>query len=138
MNLFLTHSATKAKKLLFILSIIIFTCSFQDARAQDVGVFKITSPSSSCSNLSASESITVLVVNYGSTTVDTIPVSYKVGLGTAVSEQIINTLNSGDSVSYSFSTKADLSSAGAYTIIAFTTLATDINAANNAATTIAY
>jgi PKD repeat protein len=131
----------KLKKSTLIVSFIAFLIiAFQVSNiiAQDAGVYKITSPSSSCTNLTSTEKISVLVVNYGSTTVDSIPISYQVGTGTIVNEKITTALKSHDTVAYTFTSRADLSSTGIYTLKVFTALNGAVNTSNNAMTQTVY
>jgi PKD repeat protein len=107
-------------------------------KAQDVGIYKITAPSSSCTNLTSTEKVSVLVVNYGSTTVDTIPLSFQVGSGSGVNEEITTALKSHDTVAYTFTTRADLSATGIYTLKVFTNLKGDVNSGNNTMTQTVY
>ncbi len=101
--------------------------------ANDVGVSSIDAPVDGA--LSASEEITVTVLNYGSEPQTDIPVGYFVDNGTAVNEIMPGTLGSGESQQYTFSTTADLGTPGqTYNITAFTTLSTDEFLENDTAT----
>ncbi|MBI2967280.1 MAG: PKD domain-containing protein [Bacteroidetes bacterium] len=85
----------------------------------DVGVIEIFNPGSSCS-LSATETVSVKIKNFGTDTVNTIPVRYSVNGGIPVAETIFTTIDPGDTLLYDFSTPYDFSSDGIYTIDAWT------------------
>ncbi|MCH8318361.1 MAG: hypothetical protein IIA88_07665, partial [Bacteroidetes bacterium] len=101
-----------------------------DRPANDVGVIAIDAPNSGC-NLAATESVTVRVTNYGLDLQDTIPVSYRINAGVPVNETITDTINPGDTLSFTFTTTADLSTTGIYIFDAWTSLAGDTNYAND-------
>ena len=101
-----------------------------DRPANDVGVIEIDAPNSGCS-LSASESVTIRVKNFGTSPKDTIPVSYRINAGVPVNETIIDTINPGDTLSYTFTTTADLAAPGIYIFDAWTSFSGDTNYAND-------
>ncbi|MBW8050634.1 MAG: T9SS type A sorting domain-containing protein [Cytophagales bacterium] len=90
----------------------------------DVGVIAIDAPISGC-GLTATESVTIRVSNFGSVLLDTIPVSYRINAGPAVNETIFDTINPGDTLIYTFAATADLSTTGIYIFDAWTSLAGD-------------
>ncbi len=96
----------------------------------DVGVTVITSPASS-SALGNSETIVVSVNNFGVLTQSNFPISYQIDNGQVVSETYTGSLAPNTSDNYSFSTTADLSTLGLYTIKAFTSLPNDTDIFND-------
>ncbi|HNP99106.1 MAG TPA: choice-of-anchor J domain-containing protein, partial [Bacteroidia bacterium] len=58
--------------------------------------------------------------------------------GTTVTETVTDTIASGSSLSYTFTTPADLSAAGTHTIVAFTTISGDTIPGNDTASTSIY
>ncbi|MFH1321854.1 MAG: CARDB domain-containing protein [Bacteroidota bacterium] len=96
----------------------------RESQANDVGVIAIDAPTSGCS-LSATESVTVRVTNFGTSTQSNIPVSFSVNGGAPVNETIVPVINPGDTLSYTFTTTTDLSVPGTYDIDAWTELVGD-------------
>lgn len=93
--------------------------------AADAGVFSISSPTTSCTVLSNTETISVEVYNFGSDSISGFDVSYAINGGTAVTETIADTIAPGFSYSYSFTTTADLSTPGYISITSYTSLSGD-------------
>lgn len=106
-------------------------------QAQDVAVISITAPVSGCS-LTATENVVVRIFNYGPTDLSgvAIPVSYSVnGVNIVAPEMpVFPSFLQNSTVTYTFTTQANLATAGSYTIDATTILAGDINATNDAFT----
>jgi len=100
--------------------------------ALDAGVSGKTSPIDACGL--GNEDITIVVENFGTTAINNVPVSYKVNGGTAVTETITTSIPAGGYLNYTFSTQANLTAAGVYTIKAYTALASDAIAANDSIT----
>ncbi|MBI4645293.1 MAG: choice-of-anchor J domain-containing protein [Bacteroidia bacterium] len=96
----------------------------------DAGVIDILSPASG-PMLTSSETIQILVQNFGLNPVSNIPVSYSVNGGAPVNEVISVALAPDSTVSYTFSQSADLSVPGTYTVTACTNIITDGNTAND-------
>jgi hypothetical protein len=96
----------------------------------DVGVTAITAPASS-STLGNNEVVTVSLKNFGVLTQSNFPISYQIDNGQVVSETFTGSLAPNTSASFSFSTTADLSSLGLYTIKAFTSLLNDTDILND-------
>ncbi|WP_432412620.1 T9SS type A sorting domain-containing protein [Rasiella sp. SM2506] len=91
--------------------------------ANDVAIVNITPDSG---ELTASEEITVTIENYGTTAQTSIPVSYNVDGGTAVSETYSGSIAPGATDTYTFTVPADLSGTNQlYRIEARTELAGD-------------
>ncbi len=99
----------------------------------DIEVTAITSPNSVC-GFSNAETITITVKNSGSAAQSNIPVSYTLNGGTPVTAIIPGPLAPGATITYSFTTTANLSTSGIYTIVATANLPGDANPANNSVT----
>ena len=77
--------------------------------SNDIGMVSLAAPViAGVCNLSNAETITVKVKNYSNSTATNIPVSYSINGGAAVTESIPS-INAFDSVTYTFTQKADLS-----------------------------
>ncbi len=99
----------------------------------DVGVSAILYPVSAL-NLTSQETVMVRVKNYGTSSQNNIPVSYKIDNFAVVTETIASTIPSNDSVTYTFNAKANLSIAGnTYQIKAWTGLSCDNTPQNDTA-----
>ncbi len=103
------------------------------ADIEDVGVSAISVGSATCA-LSATETIIATITNYGSVDASNFDISYQVDGGTVVTETVTGTVPQGGTLDYSFTQTADLSTAGTYSINAYTALGTDVNTANDALT----
>ncbi|MBI2270498.1 MAG: gliding motility-associated C-terminal domain-containing protein [Bacteroidetes bacterium] len=102
----------------------------------DVGITGSTSPISGCM-LTASETVSVKICNYGDSLKVPFNVSYMINNGSPVTENVpANTIMPGDTLTYSFSTKANLSSPGSFSIKAYTSLTADVNSLNDTLTII--
>ena len=100
----------------------------------DAGVTAIINPTGGCAQ-TAAETVTVTVFNYGPTPLTDIPVMFSVNGLLVGSESIAGPLASGDEVDYTFTTTADLSAPGSYTIEAWTTVVGDYESTNDMFTT---
>ena len=100
--------------------------------ANDAGVQIIHTPNSGI-ELTSTELVKVRIKNYGTAAISGFPVSYKMGNNTPVTETVGVTVNSSDTLLYTFTTPADLSVYGTYNIKAYTSLAGDITHANDTA-----
>ncbi|MGQ9846187.1 MAG: fibronectin type III domain-containing protein, partial [Bacteroidales bacterium] len=97
----------------------------------DLAVTQIIQPSSGC-GLTANEPITIKVKNLATQPYTNINVSYSINNGTPITPEIISqTLNPGDSLTYTFTTTADLSAYGNYTIKAYVIDAADQDHTND-------
>jgi gliding motility-associated-like protein len=107
------------------------------ALAQDISVIAITAPVSGCS-LSATSSVTVNVKNVGLTDLSGVPfnLSYTINAGPAVTDAGVSFpfFAPNTTVSYTFTTTANLSTPGSYTFTSYSTYAPDINTTNDATT----
>ncbi len=114
----------------------LFLCSVEAKHvdsAMDLGVTAITSPVTG-ENL-GQETITIKLHNYATSDVTNFSVSYKINDKEAVVENIAGTIKAGEDLTYTFTTKADLSTPRAnYTIKAFANIAEDLNNSNDTCT----
>ncbi len=100
------------------------------AAAFDIGVTNIINPITG--SLTAAETITIEIFNYGENEVSNFEVSYMVNGGAEVVETFTETLASGTTTEYSFNVTADMSTVEAYyTIVASVSLETDEDAEND-------
>ena len=98
--------------------------------AYDMGIDGVDSPITG--TLTDNESITVSITNYGSEVASNFDVSYQINGGTVVTETYTESVDSEQTVQYTFSTTADLSTVGAiYTIVASVSLPGDDNPEND-------
>lgn len=105
------------------------TISVTGTPPYDGALLKLISPVSD-ENLSATEAITVLVKNYGTQSISNFNVSYQINGGAIKTETIAQTLQTQDTLQYTFSTTANLEYYGSYqfkTWISVTNDATGIN-----------
>lgn len=99
--------------------------------AVDAGVTAITTPNTAC-NLTAQETITVSVTNFGTTPQSNIPVSYTINSNPSVTETLAGPVAPNTTATYTFTTKANLSAAATYNITARTNVIGDLLATNDA------
>lgn len=100
----------------------------------DLQVDKVLSPETG-DNLGNAETVKVHIVNNGSETSDKFDVAYQIDGGDPVTESVDATLAPGESMEYTFKTKADLSTPRhKYAIKAYTIEPNDINTDNDATT----
>ncbi len=98
--------------------------------ADDVGISVITSPDGS-GTYTGTETVTVTIENYGTTTQTSIPVAYQVNGGTVVSETYTGSIASGATDTYSFATTTDMSTLGTYDFVVYTDLSGDSDTSND-------
>ncbi len=91
--------------------------------ATDVGLVSTNLPLETC-NLQQ-ENIEVVIRNFCSAVLNNIPVSFSINGGTPVTETITTPIAVGDSLIYTFSTPADLSSNGLHNVSIYTSLPND-------------
>ena len=106
--------------------LVVFTPSVTDGNLSSV-----TSPASHC-GLSASETVTIVINNVGANPINGLSASYTLDSGTAVVENITDTIAPGGTYTYNFTAHADLSATGPHTIDASVTAANDSNSCNDA------
>lgn len=105
--------------------------------AKDLELVEITSPLSGA-NLSQEE-VSIKIRNNGTSSFSNVPVSYSINDGEAVSETYTGTIAAGETVSYTFATKADISKTRAtYTFTATVNGEGDAIVENNTATAKVY
>jgi hypothetical protein len=101
--------------------------------SDDVGVISIDAPEDGA--LTANQSISVTLRNYGLENQSNFPVSYQVDNSTIVTETYTGTLNAGQVAPFTFTTTADLSNEGQlYNLWAATGLSGDENMLNDTIT----
>ncbi len=94
-------------------------------------------PISSASNVisdcdvSDSVQITMDIFNNGTASQTGFDVQYTINSGTPVTENISNTIQSGDTLSYTFLASADFSADGSYDVVVITALSNDVDTNNN-------
>ena len=98
----------------------------------DIGVTAITAPVSG--EGLGSETVTVTIENFGTADQTGFNVNYSINGGTPVVETVGVNVAAGSSISYSFSTLANLSNVGTYSFSSSTLLGGDGDASNNMAT----
>ena len=96
----------------------------------DAALTSITLPANGM-ELTNSEDITVEIVNRGSQPISQFTVSYQINEGDVVNEVYTSELASQEKVSYTFTTKADMSEEKQYEVKAWVTLEGDMIANNN-------
>jgi hypothetical protein len=109
-----------------------FTKNVIHLNPRDLGVSAVIAPVSG-TGLSASESITVVVNNYGGQAQSNFPISYNLN-GTIVNEIYTGTLGPNSNANYTFTQTGDFTAIGNYQLACYTTLSADSNAANDSVT----
>lgn len=102
----------------------------QDPYPNDLGVIDLISPVSGV-DLTASETITVNVRNYGTLAQSGFPVSFQADGGVVHTETFTGTIAPGTSSLYTFAATADLSAVGMHEICSWTGLAGDDDVTND-------
>lgn len=98
--------------------------------ADNLAVTAITSPGGSC-GLTSTETVTITINNLGSATQTGFDVAYQLNGVAITPETFTGSIGAGQSATYSFTTTADLSVAGPYTIQAYTQLVGDADPTND-------
>jgi len=102
--------------------------------ANDVAVISLDTPVTGI--LTSTETITVTIRNFGENSATGFDVSYQVNSGTVITETFTETIASNESVQFTFTTTADLSSEGqVYSILSSVTLTGDEDSSNDSITT---
>ena len=102
--------------------------------ANDVAVISLDTPVTGI--LTSTETITVTIRNFGENSATGFDVSYQVNSGTVITETFTETIASNESVQFTFTTTADLSSEGqVYSILSSVTLTDDEDSSNDSITT---
>ncbi|MFH0866050.1 MAG: choice-of-anchor J domain-containing protein [Bacteroidota bacterium] len=103
--------------------------------AVDAGVVSIIAPSNDTTCvLSAAENIIVSIMSFGTDSIWNFDVSYQINSGIVVTETISDTLIPFGTLLYTFTSTEDLSAVGAYVIKAYTSVAGDLDNANDTTT----
>lgn len=110
----------------------LFTKNVFHLNAQDIGISSIVAPISG-TNLTAAESITVLLINYGGLPQTNFSVSFELN-GTIVSEIFTGTLEPSSSVSYTFTQTGNFTALGNYVLICSIALSGDSDTTNDSIT----
>ena len=97
--------------------------------ADDLGVTIINSPNTG--NGLGAETVDVTIENFGTVAQSNFNVAYTVDGGTPVVENVSSTVNPGATITYSFTTTADLSLLGSYNLVAYTSLTGDSQNSND-------
>jgi hypothetical protein len=100
--------------------------------ANDVAAGGFEVPFNSCA-LSATEPVTMDIINVGTSAVSGFSASFTADGGTPVVEAVSSTINPGDTLSYTFTATADFSAAGVHTLDGAVILAGDADTSNNTA-----
>jgi hypothetical protein len=104
------------------------------AAQNDLSVTAITQPVSGCA-LTSTENVTIRIFNFGSTlpAATSFNVSYTINAGGPVTELVTlgSTLTSNSTLTYTFTTQANLSVPGTYTLAATVFLPGDVSPAND-------
>jgi subtilisin-like proprotein convertase family protein len=102
--------------------------------ANDVAVISLDTPVTGI--LTSTETITVTIRNLGENSATDFDVSYQVNSGTVITETFTETIASNESVQFTFTTTADLSTEGqVYSILSSVTLTGDEDSTNDSITT---
>ncbi len=96
----------------------------------DIGVYNYLSPSNGY-NKSNNETVSVVVKNYGATTVNSYSVSYTVNGGTAVTQAVSTPIAPFAIDTITFTTGANMSTIGTYSFNFYTTLSSDLDHSND-------
>ena len=107
-----------------------FTIPVKAVFQNDVGVVGFVAPVSGAS-LTNSETVTVILQNFGINAQSGFNVQYTVNGGGAVTETFAGTLNPGTTQNFTFATTADLSSGTIFTMCGQTLLGTDQDSSND-------
>jgi subtilisin-like proprotein convertase family protein len=100
----------------------------------DVAVISLDTPVTGI--LTSTETITVTIRNLGENSATDFDVSYQVNSGTVITETFTETIASNESVQFTFTTTADLSTEGqVYSILSSVTLTGDEDSSNDSITT---
>ncbi|MEO0473083.1 MAG: GEVED domain-containing protein, partial [Bacteroidota bacterium] len=96
----------------------------------DAGIVDISSPNSDC-GLSASETLTATLQNFGQNTITSVSVNYTVNGTPGTPFTVTGNVQTDSTLTFSFPGGIDLSVPGPYTINVFTSLGNDANALND-------
>jgi len=100
-----------------------YTIAVVAQQANDIGVIAIESAPTGCGL--GNETVTIKVKNFGTAAQTGFDVAYALNSVAITPETVSATVNPGDTLTYVFTTLANMSTSGAYTIDAWTDLTTD-------------
>lgn len=109
-----------------------FTVNVLGQPDYDAAIFDIPYPNTG-TELSTSEVVTISIWNSGGLPISNFDVNYQIDNNTPVTETVASTINSGDTLDYSFNQMADLSTYKTYDIKAYSSLSGDTINANDTA-----
>ncbi|MCX6271298.1 MAG: GEVED domain-containing protein [Bacteroidetes bacterium] len=92
----------------------------------------ITSPVTGF-NLSATETVRTRIRNYGTQPISNFDICYRINNGPVITEQVTNTLNTGDTMTFTFAATANLVVHGNYDFKSWVTIPGDLNQINDTA-----
>ncbi len=98
--------------------------------ATDGGVVEFVGPKSGC-GFSSTENIKVKIVNDGFTTLNNFGVTYKLNGQITANETVSTPIAAGDTLLYTFNTKANLTNFGQYSLKAYTNINGDVQYKEN-------
>jgi hypothetical protein len=107
-----------------------YTKTVRHLLADDVGVQEITGPVSG--NSLGSETVSVILKNFGAVAQSNFSVSYSIDGGAPVTELVTDVIDSEETLLFNFSQTADLSALGSYNITVTTGLNGDQDTSNDA------
>lgn len=90
----------------------------------------LTLPTSNC-GLPANAPVSIRIKNRGAQSLSNIPVRYRINNLPVVQEVVAGPLAPGDSLNYTFTTRANLSTAGTYNFLAYTAVVGDADLSND-------
>ena len=111
-------------------TIFVDNVEFFEAKSTDLALTAFT-PNS---GLTANETVSVKVYNFSPAAVSNVPVSYKINQAAAVNEVIAGPIAPLSEVTYTFTTKADYSAPGLYSVVGSVNVVGDAVSTNNSLT----
>ncbi|MCX6272639.1 MAG: GEVED domain-containing protein [Bacteroidetes bacterium] len=110
-----------------------YTIQVTQVFSDDAGVYLVLKPPTGM-DLSAINMVKARIRNYGNHSLTNLPITYRVNGATPVTETFAGPLLPGDSTDFTFSTPADLSIAGTYTIKVYSGVPGDVQHSNDTVT----
>ena len=96
----------------------------------DIGVSELVTPIGGC-GMTANEEVTIVITNYGPTTVTNTPVKFQLDADPIVVETAPGPIPVGGTYTYTFDATADMSVAGPHTLVAWTDFSGDEDETND-------
>jgi len=109
-----------------------FDIQMDMVNSDDIAITSIVNPVSGCS-LTAAENITIAITNNSLITVDSLLVEYVIDGGTPVTDTVIDSIISGGTINFTFTTPADFSSSNTTYDLVVYLISADSNASNDTA-----